>query len=442
MKKSTKSSRIKGITLIALVITIIVLLILAGISISMLSGDNSILNQAGRAKKITGERSISEKVQLAYTGALANGKGNVERADLLSELQKEFGEDKINDGNIANDLTKVTIDGIDYGFDGTVTYEGDSLVEQADGTFKDSKGNEWVWIEVPNDGTGPRYPENASDAQIEAELRTYCGDVVASGTTEGDYKTTTCGFTDTWYDGCGLSENEYNTTKSAMLRSIKDNGGFYIGKYETGIENIYRTALNAQEYWSVDEDYPATETAVIKKNAYPYNYITCAQAEILAKGFAIEGKHASLLFGIQWDLVLKHLSNKGVAISLLNDNSTTWGNYKNNAYSLTNTEGGYLVVPDVGSHGDNWTNGTHNKSSNEGILITTGSHNDFSKQNIYDLAGNLFEWTLEHYPNSRYPCCVRSGRYDLNGNEYPASSHCCFEIIGASYNIGFRVALY
>ena len=113
-----------GITLIALVITIIVLLILAGISIAMLSGDNSILNQAGRARDITGEKSIAERVQIAYLGALANGKGNIERADLLTQLQNEFWEDKVQDSNIANDLSKVTIDGKDYSFDGTVTPGG------------------------------------------------------------------------------------------------------------------------------------------------------------------------------------------------------------------------------------------------------------------------------------------------------------------------------
>ena len=90
----------------------------------MLSGDNSILNQAGRARDITGEKSIAERVQIAYLGALANGKGNVERADLLTQLQNEFGEDKVQDSNIANDLSKVTIDGKDYYFDGTVTSGG------------------------------------------------------------------------------------------------------------------------------------------------------------------------------------------------------------------------------------------------------------------------------------------------------------------------------
>ena len=93
----------------------------------MLSGDNSILHQAGRAKDLTGEKSIAERVQIAYLGALTNGKGSVERADLLTQLQKEFGEEKIKDGDIDSDLSKVTIDGTDYGFDGTVTPGGGEL---------------------------------------------------------------------------------------------------------------------------------------------------------------------------------------------------------------------------------------------------------------------------------------------------------------------------
>ena len=62
INKKINQKEIAGITLIALVITIIVLLILAGISISMLSGDNSILNQAGRARDITGQRDIEERI--------------------------------------------------------------------------------------------------------------------------------------------------------------------------------------------------------------------------------------------------------------------------------------------------------------------------------------------------------------------------------------------
>ena len=68
----------KGITLIALVITIIVLLILAGVSIAMLTGDNGILNQATRAKNDSAEAEVADKINMAlnseYTNLMADEK--------------------------------------------------------------------------------------------------------------------------------------------------------------------------------------------------------------------------------------------------------------------------------------------------------------------------------------------------------------------------------
>ncbi len=124
-KKQTNKIKKKGtngITLIALVITIIVLLILAGISIAMLAGDNSILNKAGQARDITREKSIAERVQIAYLGALAAGKGELTEEELTTALNSEFGS-----GNYTLHFNenKVTIKGKDYNFDGTVS-GGDS----------------------------------------------------------------------------------------------------------------------------------------------------------------------------------------------------------------------------------------------------------------------------------------------------------------------------
>ena len=84
-----------GITLIALVITIIVLLILAGISISMLAGDNSILSKAGQAKKDTIEGQEKEQVELAYVSAAINKLGDsVTDEELQTELNSSVGSGK------------------------------------------------------------------------------------------------------------------------------------------------------------------------------------------------------------------------------------------------------------------------------------------------------------------------------------------------------------
>ena len=120
-----------GITLIALVITIIVLLILAGVSITMLTGDNSILNQATNAKQRTGEGTEAEQVKIAAMAAVADSTVNlrreIDKAKLEEELQKYFsgatvsedGDDYIYEGQYKTYRISKT---------GTVTEEAPSAV--------------------------------------------------------------------------------------------------------------------------------------------------------------------------------------------------------------------------------------------------------------------------------------------------------------------------
>lgn len=87
----------KGVTLIALVITIIVLLILAGVSIAMLTGENGILNQANKAKDDTAKAEIAEKVnmaiQSAYAKKLTAGGGTASTALTGTEVANEYNSD-------------------------------------------------------------------------------------------------------------------------------------------------------------------------------------------------------------------------------------------------------------------------------------------------------------------------------------------------------------
>ena len=397
----------------------------------MLSGDNSILNQAGRARDITGQKDVEERIQIAYLGVLAEGNGNVKKSDFQTALENEFGQDNVTD--LADDLSTVKINGKEYETGVSGEGEESGLTQQADGTFKDSNNNEWVWIEVPKSVTASVTEDN----DIYDALRDYCKDVIAK--TGTDYKTSTAGFTDSWYDGCGLGEEEYNTTKSKMLNSIKDNGGFYIGKYETGIDDssIESTATTTAGLRTSSGD--TTQTAVIKQNKQPYTYVTCSQAENLAKGFATDGKTASLLFGIQWDLVLKFIKVKESLSdnTILTSDSKDWGNYYNKTYNITNTDAWYST-----NYGANWTKGAYNKTSNGSTLLTTGAHTDFSKQKIYDFAGNVYEWTLEKSSTSSYPCAVRGGGYDSLGDDVPASYRVNHSTSSSGDYIGFRVALY
>ena len=301
-------------------------------------------------------------------------------------------------------------------------------------TIQDSTGNQYVWVEVPK--TGKVYPtaglnitEFTTDeyTAIEADLHTYTNDY-RNGTS---YK-------DEYYSEVGLTNDQYTNLKKTMLKSVYQNGGFYIGKYETGIENKPKTS------YSVDT--APTETPVIKRNAYPYNYVTCSQAQTLASNMESGNHTSSLMFGVQWDLVLQYLETKGTSQADLKTNSTNWGNYSNNLWNITNSNSKYAIYDDKLENFD-WTSGAYGiKDSDTIVLLSTGASDDFSKQGIYDLAGNVFEMTLEH-TNSisrarpRGTCTARGGGFYSWEDKNPVSVRLDISEIEFIGN-GFRVSLF
>ena len=309
--------------------------------------------------------------------------------------------------------------------DGFTQVEGTTLENGL--TIQDSKGNQYVWVEVPK--TSEVYPTaglNIKDftteeyTAIETDLHTYTKDYRKSGW-EDKYSVDAA---------TGLTSGEYTALKQKMLKSIYQNGGFYVGKYETGIEGTPKTSGSST---TEPEEIP-----VIKQNAYPYNYVTCSQAQTLASKMESGKYTSSLMFGVQWDLVLKYLETKGTAQADLRTNSTSWGNYKNNLWIITNANSKYST-----NYGSNWKKQAYGrKTSNLSILLSTGASDEFSKQGIYDLAGNVWEWTLEYTSISSSPCAYRGGYYYYNGSFYPAAYRRNNATTGYDYVFGFRVSLY
>ena len=123
--------------------------------------------------------------------------------------------------------------------------------------------------------------------------------------------------------------------------------------------------------------------------------------------------------------------------------STSWGNYYNNLWNITNANSKYAILDtDTYELGD-WTSGAYGaKGSSKEILLSTGASDTFSKQGIYDLAGNVSEWTLEYSSISRYPCASRGGLCFYIGSDYPAADRYDFYTTYYNNNIGFRVSLY
>ena len=324
---------------------------------------------------------------------------------------------------------------------GTVTTAGTYLptgFTQVEGTtlengltIQDSSGNQYVWIEVsktekvyPTAGLKIRNFTDEEYTKIENDLHTYTS-VYRNGTT---YK-------DEYYsdEATGLTREKYTELKKKMLKSVYQNGGFYIGKYETG----YETGIEAKPRTSGSATITPNELPIIKQNAYPYNYVTCSQAQKLANMMESGSYNTSLMFGVQWDLVLKHLENKGVKQSLLKNDSKTWGNYSNNLWSSTNTDSKYAIT------GQDWVIGPYgDKKVNGGILLSTGASDTFSKYGIYDLAGNVWEWTLEYTTNPNYPSARRGGCNFNIGAECTAAARTNSDTSDMYRSTGFRTALY
>ena len=202
-------------------------------------------------------------------------------------------------------------------------------------TIQDSKGNQYVWVEVPQITTV--YPTaelnittfNADEyTKIETDLHTYTADYRESGW-EDKYDSYS-------YEMTGLTSEEYYELKKKMLKSVYQNGGFYVGKYETGIENAPKTSGSSSTV--------PTEIPVIKQNAYPYNWVTCSQSQTLANSMESGSYTTSLMFGVQWDLVLKYLETKGTTQVDLKNNSTNWENCYDSSWNITNVNSKYAIL--------------------------------------------------------------------------------------------------
>ena len=297
--------------------------------------------------------------------------------------------------------------------------------------IKDGLGNEYVWVEVPKNATvygtdGLNITEfTATEYQtIRTKLKTYTQ----------SYKSDTYSDTFFLYQAVGIAKEDYELLEQKMLKSIYQNGGFYIGRYETGIAKLEDIRTSSGD---------TTQTPVIKANSYPYNYLTCSQAQGLASGMASGDHTSSLMFGLQWDLVLKYIETKTeLLVADLNADSTSWGNYRNNLYYITNTRSGYNYRNESTNKLLGWTQGKYDKTEASSILLKTGSSNMFRKQNIFDIAGNVWEYTFEYTANGSLPCSVRGGNYYSEGLGYQANRRGAYSTSSASDDIGFRVTIY
>ena len=407
----------KGITLVALVVTIVVLLILAGVSINLVLGNNGIIAKAQEAKTkqaeasqndLKGMNSLIEQMESTLNGSGNGGKTEPETVPYLP----------------SDDFHYDTSTSIDTGL-----------------VIKDGKENEYVWVVVPRTaavykttGLGKTTFTDADYTSIEKDLKDYTSIYV-----------TESGYSDLYYPddknvGWFADATAYNNLKNSMLKSVYENGGFYVGRYEAGIETTGTNRTSNTDKNSEGKYITPSTTPVSKADAYPYTYVTRTQAQNLASNVNSGTKISSLMFGVQWDLVLAFMHNKGnIADSTLTSNSTTIGNYNDNLWTIKNAKAQYSE-----DDGDTFTAcpNPFKKESESEILLTTGADSSFSVQNIYDIAGNVWEFTLERSPYTNVLCARRGGGFNVTGSDYPAALRFNVSTDFSGFNIGFRVSLF
>ena len=434
----------KGITLIALVITIIVLLILAGVAIATLTGDNGIIAKAQQAKMQNDKANEKEQIDLAVLASKINNDASIDKKTLRKELdgisnliesgiptsdeysfplilvgktgtEYEIDEDanvseKIDysevvvptitaTGNLANkpNIKEVREGNIPipegYNYIKGDKIGGAVITDAASGEEK--VGNEFVWVPVDT-LSDMAVPTTGKDANNFLNYRgvLYNWEKDNTGKTQYDWSADSTSFRepanlDSKYDSTNMMQNWnstlYQEEYNKMVRSVSNYGGFYVGRYEMSIND---TSKNAQS------KYGETSATAEKTSANQW-YGLYNKAKTYASENADSKVVSSMIWGSQWDAMLRWMKNNDIDVTGL--------------------------IP---------------KDYNQ-TRITGGANKD-KLNNVYDLLGNSIEFTQEAYTTTYRS--LRGGHYLFNSVPSYRSNN-CFPT-DTSFVIGSRLTLY
>lgn len=224
-----------------------------------------------------------------------------------------------------------------------------------------------------------------------------------------------------------VNTDDLDYYKEKSIKNIDDsiikNGGFYISRYEAGVsDEMSKTNENISETSNDIEDVP-----VSKQNIRPWNYINWNNANKNAESMYNTDKMKSdLLTTTQAKIVDYWLEKAGFNVA---SDSSTWGNYSNvdkEINGLASSDFGKNYKETSGKFGGN-------------IINATGTIEKNKSNNIYDWAGNLWEYTDTPYEQTEY-YISHGGYYGTSGNISPASFTNSFTG-EASSKVGFRICL-
>ncbi len=373
----------KGITLIALVITIIILLILAGISISALTNQGlfknakAAQNATEKAKEEQGQRlnEYEDEINKYLENEDENTKAFKEKVGkVLSTTDNTEIKDAKNNKIVVPAGFKI--------IEGATTVDKGIVIE--DVTETATKGSQFVWIPVgtiiKSDGTTAtitlgRYDFDATTGKESAYSGSYIEEDANDTSTLKKY-------------GNIIAKNIRN-----FKNSVATNGGYYIGRYEARTVTARNAAGNAL-------------TQITEKGTENiYNYVTQLQAAQLSQNMYNSDKFTSdLMNSYAWDTATVFIQNCGTNSKYSRQNSL------NTSLSQTGTNS-----------------------------LTDTSKTDV-QCNIYDMASNIWEWTTETSFISSFPCVIRGGSYGIS--HYYTSDRDGNGTSSSDGRRGFRPLLY
>ena len=303
-------------------------------------------------------------------------------------------------GYVASQVTGET--GIDTGlviYEGTVPVTGTQVgVPGTEAWEASCNRNQWVWVPVPD--VSRIYDKSTRKSKLysitQTGRSTYNNSNYEPGTLVGSqYADTERYFSQ--YNLPGMTKTklfyEIETELDETIKSIEKYGGFYIGRYENGETKTVKPVVKR-----------------MSSNPYASWYDTYVNLRTLVPN---ENLKANIIWGCLWDETLQWFRESGAKTDEDIYNSATWGNHKD-------SEGFTYYTNVAGSTGS--------KTQGKSASIPTGSTERNKANNIYDMAGNQWEWTLEGYGNGHRS--IRGGNYSNGGSSYDLTS--------SRYPVGYR----
>ena len=382
--KRTKQQKEKfnqGITLVALVVTIVVLLILAGVSLNLVLGENGIISKAREASTKTVQAQQNSEIEMNLL--------EQELANATKEPDPAEGV-KMPTGFYYVGGTKTSGIVISDNVNDKDKYKNKAVV----GT--DLLGNQYVWIPCTTDSTSSKLQYARTEWGVEED-----GDD-NSRAIKDELTLTDASVTYSDADTANGINADVSKEIVAQIKAEKTSvakyGGYYIGRYEVGKNG---------------------DTAVVKYNQTPYASITWSTAYGLAKKIITNSEATSYLCSsYAWD----------TAVNFIQNNSTA----KNYATSIEGFNGNWnpQAVKDP--------SGNVIKPAGTSQQLNTGLTTQFC--NIFDMGGNEAEFTTELNPGTSETVVLRGGGYDYGGGpagyRWDDDSGCAY--IGG----GFRATLF